>query len=99
MDGAMDVGSIALRPLPGPPAIGGTRRRRAFSSNYVLSRRLDAHDHCDDVADGSSATGNVPSINGTSRGPFKAYRFGHRGLLRDLDRIRDRRPYRRLVAA
>src|SRR4026209_2644991 len=96
---AVDLGSIAVWPLPRARTNRRDRRRLSPAPDNTLPGWLDADDGGHDVADDPAAARDLPSLNGAASGSPPAFNPGDCGLSGSMDGVRYCRSRRRLVNA
>src|SRR5882724_2454233 len=94
---SVDLGPVALWPLPGSSATRRDRRRRSPASYIFIPGRLDADDGGHDVADDAPAARNLPPPDRAAPRSVPAFSPGDCGLPGGMDWIRYCRPRSRLV--
>src|SRR5690242_4853168 len=96
---SVDLGSVALWPLPQPSATRRDRGRLSAAPHIFIPGRLDVDDGGHDVADDAAAPRNLPSLNRAAPGSVPAFSSGHFGLPDGMDGVRYCRARSRLVVA
>src|SRR5262245_60089406 len=92
MVGNMDLGSVAIQPLPRSPTTGRDRRGRAFSAHHALPCRLDTNDGVYDVANHAAVTRGLSSLDSTPTRAFPTYGSDDYRLSQRVDGVRCRGP-------
>ena len=96
--GSLDLGPIALRPLPRSSTTGRGRYRLAAFTHHTLLARLDTDDGSDDAADHLAVARHLPPLDQASARPLTAYNPRDRWLLGCVDELLGLRPTRPIGA-
>src|SRR4030095_10532880 len=94
---SVDLGPIALWPLPRSSTTRRDRRGLSPAPHVFIPGRLDADDGGHDVADDPAAARNLPSFDCAAPGSVPAFSPGDCGLPGGMDGVRYCRARSRLV--